>query len=361
MDHATLQRIRSAGMLSRQTAAELDELLRAMRRAAATPPVNLARALAQMSRDGLEGQEREFAQETAKQDAAGYNPHRLYVPWQVMRRDLSSTDSAGGYAIGVDVPVVVDILRPFSTVLRGGVSVLEGLSGDTVLPNTSATSTVAWMANETSAATPADPTLAGTTMLPKIAIGVIQASRHFQRQAGDPESFIRRELLRTAGAVVDTAVLVGSASSGQPRGLVNLASISTVSGTSFAYDDALAMKDHAADADADESQIAFIGAVGVRTLLENRERAAGSGFIWDGGKVASCNAYASTLMASASLLSGPMSRCYVGFWGSGFVVEANPYDPVLFKSGITQWRVVVACDVAIACPQTAFCKSTSIS
>jgi hypothetical protein len=66
-------------------------------------------------------------------------------------------------------------------------------------------------------------------------------------------------------------------------------------------------------------------------------------------------------MPSATLLSGPMSEVTLGLWGSGIVIEANPYDPTLFKTGVLQLRVIVSCDVALGVVATAFTKAASIT
>jgi hypothetical protein len=58
---------------------------------------------------------------------------------------------------------------------------------------------------------------------------------------------------------------------------------------------------------------------------------------------------------------GPMSQVIFTTWGGGITVEINPNDPTLFKAGIVQIAVVLACDVGIVCPTTAFTKSTSIT
>jgi len=67
------------------------------------------------------------------------------------------------------------------------------------------------------------------------------------------------------------------------------------------------------------------------------------------------------LMPTSTLLSGPFSSCWLGVWGLGPVIEVNPYDPTLFKSGVTKVRVIIGVDVAISCPATAFTKATSVS
>jgi HK97 family phage major capsid protein len=182
------------------------------------------------------------------------------------------------------------------------------------------------------------------------------------KQAKDPERYIRRELLKTAGEVIDTAVLNGSGASGQPRGIINITTISTQTGTSLDRADVLAMKKNAADANAAEETISFIGTTAVAQLLEGRTNETGGGtYIWQDGKIVNCRAYASTTMPSATLLSGAMSEVTLGLWGSGITIETNPYDPVLFKTGVVQLRVIVLCDVALGCAPTAFTKATSIT
>jgi HK97 family phage major capsid protein len=326
-------------------------------------PALLSRAIVQMAGVGLDGAEKEWAMETSKLSPNGYDAHRMFVPWSALTRDLNvASDGAGGYLVGVDVLPAVDVLRPFATVVRAGVTVVEGLAGDATLPRTSATASVTWMADETAAATPSTPTLAGPLMQPKTAIGVVQASRNFQKQASDPEAFIRRELLRTAGGIVDGAVLAGAGSSGEPRGILNVTGVGTQSGTSLAWTGVLHMKKVAADANAQDGTIAFIGTTAVRELLEARTKESGGGrYIWEDDRIASCPAYASTLMPTATLLSGPFGMCYLGLWGPGIVVEVNPFDPTLFKSGVIQVRLVVACDVALGCDPAAFTKSASIT
>ena len=306
-------------------------------------------------------------------DNAGNPRANLVVPFERLRvqRDLSAS-GASAFIATAPAPAV-DILRPFSTVLRAGVTVLPNLEANTPVPRTSATATVSWMSSESASASPSTPTLAATNMTPKIGIGVIQASRHFMKQASDPESWLTRELNRTAAQVIDQAVLQGSGASGQPKGILNVSGISSVSGTSLPWsgaDSVLHMKKLAADANVQDEAISFIGTTAVRELLEAREKVSGNGgFIWESdadadprGSIAGCPAFASTLMPTDTLLSGPFSLCYLGLWGDGITVEMTPYaSAALFQAGIIQARVVVSCDVALGCDPAAFTKATSIT
>lgn len=323
--------------------------------------VSLSRALMQMVSGGLDGREREWEQENARQSKTAFDPSRLHVPWRMMRDVGAASDAAGGYLVGATVASPVDILRPFSTVLRAGVTVLPGLSADTPLPRTSGTSTVSWMSSEAASASPSTPGLASTTMVPKIGIGVIQASRHFMKQAANAEGWLQRELSRTAASVVDQAVLNGAGTGGEPKGILNITSVGTQSGTALAWAGLLSMKSKAATVNVQDGTLAFIGTPAVRALLEGRVKTGGSTFDWEDDEVASCPAYASTLMPTATLLSGPFSMCYLGLWGD-ITLEATPYgSAALFQAGIIQARVIVSCDVALGCDPAAFTIANSIT
>jgi HK97 family phage major capsid protein len=200
-----------------------------------------------------------------------------------------------------------------------------------------------------------------SALKPKIAIGLIQASRQFMQQA-DPDAWIRRGLLIAAGMIADQAVLNGTGADGQPLGLMNTPGLSTQSGTSLGWAGVLHMKKLAADANVKDGSISFVSTSAVRELLEARERATGGGtFIWENDRIASCPAFATTDMPTAAMLAGPMAEVFFGLWGAGMRVEVNPFAPALFKSGVVQIRVVLECDVAVACNLAALTKATSIT
>ncbi len=326
-------------------------------------PARISRAIEQMMRDGLSGAEREWAQETARLvPGRNFDPHRLFIPFSAFRRDLNvASAGAGGYLVDAATLPARDILRPWSVTLQGGVTVAESLMSDAIIPQTTTEPTIVWASSETAEATPSTPMLAQAAMTPKNAIGVIQASRQFMRQA-DPESWIRRLFLRAGGKIVDTAVMDGSGASGELEGVLQSQGLNTQSGTSLAWAGVLAMKRAAADKNAMDGTISFISTPTVRELLEARERATGGGtFIWEDNQIAGAPAFATTLMPAGTMLSGPMGEITLGLWGGGLQIEINPYDPVGFKAGIVQIRVIVSCDVAITCNRGAFTKAESIT
>jgi len=331
-------------------------------------PMSLSQSLLEMaSPGGLSGGNREYFQESARQAGRPYDPHRAWCPFEMIRaemalRDLNiATGTAGGYLkVGTDA-AAYDVLRPFSITLEAGAQILPGLRGDVSISRTASTATVEWLASESTGATPSTPVIAQNgVMAPKTAIGVVQVSKQLSVQA-NAEAWVRRELLRTAGSVLDQAVINGAGTGGEPLGVLGIDGVGTQSGSSLAYAGIVAMKRLAAVANVRDGEIAFIGTPAVRELLEKREKASGSGMVWNGQEMAGVRAYASTDVPSATLLCGPLSQILVGMWGDGIELAVNPYDATLFKQGVIQVRVAMSVDVAVTCDPAAFTKATSIT
>lgn len=327
--------------------------------------VRYSRAIHQMMTDrGLsDGPECEFFTEIARARSESLDPHRIILPIRFLdeQRDLTVAQAtAGGYLVGTDLGEAQDVLRPWSIVLSGGVTVEEQLTGNVTIPKTLTGTSITWQANESSQAPPTTPSLAQAAMTPKIGIVILQASHNFMMQA-NPERWLRRELTRVAGVSVDTAVLNGSGASGQPLGILNSSGLSTQSGTALAWAGALAMKKNVALANMPDGSTSFISTPTVRALLEAREKAAGNGgFVWQDDRIANCPAFATTLMPAGAMLSGPLAGVTVGLW-SDLRIEINPFDSTLFKSGVVQIRVLVACDAAIVVDPSSFTLASSIT
>lgn len=341
-----------------------DSGLRAQSHADRKGRVSFARAISEMSTPhGLRsGPEAEFFQEVARARGESFDPHRTILPIGCLSRDLNVAQAtAGGYLLGSNIHETSDLLRPWSIVLQGGAIVEEHLAGNILIPIESAGPSISWQSTETAQASPSTPTVRQAAMTPKVGIAIMNASKNFMVQT-NAEPWLRRALKRTAGVAVDSAVLAGTGTDGQPLGLTNTPGLSTQSGTTLAWAGVLSMKANAALADSPDSSIAFVAPPATRQLLEGREKSAtGTGnFIWADDRIASCRAYASTLMPTASMLCGPLSGVTVGLWGD-LRIEINPFDQTLFKSGAIQIRVLVATDVAITVPLTAFTLATSIS
>lgn len=311
---------------------------------------SFSRMLGGMAAGTLDGLEAEVLQETARAAGKAYDPQRVTIPFSAFTRDLSTaTPGAGGYLAGTETGEAVDTLRPWSVVARAGVTVLERLRGDQSIPRTTGNVTVHWLDSETAEPTASQPALGSISMTPKTASAFTPFSRNFGVQANG-ETFVRRELLRTAGIAVDVASLNGSGVAGQPLGLLNHTGYHAQTGTSLAFTGVLAMKKNVAESNAADADIAYIATPAIRELLEGREKVADTAqFIWATDSVADRPAYVSTIVPTATMVAGVWSELVVGFW-SGIEVELNPFDPDGFKAGTIQARVMVTMDTAVLHP-----------
>ena len=324
---------------------------------------SLARLIEQCGlRRGLrDGVEHEICTEVARGAGLAFDLNRPVVPWSALathQRDATVAGTAG-YLVATDNLDAIDTLRPWSVTTRAGITVIPGLSGNATFPKTTANVTSYWLASETTSITPTDPTLAQIALTPRTAGALVSVSHLLLRQGTRTEAFIRRELLRTIGMTIDHAVLNG-AGTAEPLGVLGTADIGATSGTSLDWSDVTGMQQTVAEANADDAAVSFIGTPAVRALLSTRERATGSGFIWDSGRVAGQPGFVTTDMPSATLICGAWPEVLLGMWGPGVELAINPNDPTHFKTGVVQMRVMVTCDVALTFP-AAFNAATSIT
>ncbi len=335
----------------------INQLERQRNREGSQPRLSLSRTILNMSRETLNGDEREILEEYSRAEGRPFDRQRVFLPFSEFR-DLAKVTSAG-YLVATETPEAVDILRPFSVTAKMGITVETGLVGDQAIPKTTGKTTPNWLPTESTQITASTPTLGQIACTPHEVGILVNFSRQLSLQA-NAETFVRRELMRTIGTAIDQAVLNGSGANGEPLGLLNTTGINTETGTNLAQAGVVSMKRKVSDANAMDEDISFIGTPTVRELLEKRERASGSGYIWDNDRVASRPAYVTTDMPTATMVCGAWPHIYLGIWGSGFVVEINPYDSTGFKTGTIQARILISMDIAVL-NRDAFCKATSIT
>lgn len=315
----------------------------------------------------IDGLERELLEDSARAAGKPFDPYRWTLRWSWLRdqtraNDLSVAAQGGAYLVGEDVPAAYDALRPWSTVVKAGVQIMEGLVGNTVLPVTSSIGTPTWHAEETTAPAGTAPTVGNVVMTPKTVSNTIDVSRHLALMAPVlAERYVRQELTRSIASAIDAAVLVGEGTDGVPEGMVNATGIATATGTSFAQATAAEMLADVAAADALEDRVAFVGHPLVRKLLQARERATGLGFIWDDDKLVSRPAYVSTAMATDALVAADWSRVVLGLFGPGLELEITPFaSSANFQAGIITGRAILSCDTGFLSP-AAVCLAASIT
>ncbi len=173
--------------------------------------VRLSRAIAtgNWTKAGLE---REICEQTAK--ALG-----------------TDVDAQAGYLVPVQqITEMIEMLRADVVALQLGATMMGGLSGSPVyIPRQSETTTGYWIAeNQSSDITASDPTIEQVSLTPHTLAALVEVSNQFMEESQPAaEGFIRQDLTQQFARTLDSAVLLGTGASGEPRGIVNQSGINT--------------------------------------------------------------------------------------------------------------------------------------
>jgi hypothetical protein len=328
---------------------------------------SLARVILNMAGGQLDGDDRKLLERCATL-AGSLNPNdpqRVFIPWEMLKRDqrdlTSASAGSAGYLVASSYGAARDVLRGWSVAVGAGITVIDALGGDVVIPRVLTSPNAYALPTEGAAITESQPVLGQSVLSAKNLACFCEFSRQLAKQA-NAEALIRMVMLSALGMFLDRQILNGSGASGELMGIFNTAGVQTQSGTTLAHAGTTTMKKLSGEAGAMDKDLAFVSTPAVRQLLENRERATGNaGFVWQRGEVADVPAFASRECPSASMLTGPWPSVILGHWGPpGVVLEINPYDPAGFKAGIIQARMILTADMGVMYP-SAFVKSTSIT
>jgi HK97 family phage major capsid protein len=257
----------------------------------------------------------------------------------------------------------IDILRPYSTLVRLGAQVFPGLVGDVNVPRVGTGASAAWV-GETGTATSGDWTLEQITATPKKVSAYVEISRQLLAQSpAVADRMIANNLLGSVGAAIDSAMLSGTGTDA-PVGILNTSGITLTTGTAFNYGAAVTMVKNSASANVNDENIRFVAPPAVRELLAKRAAVVGTGTsvdlpVWRSDRLADKPAAVSANVPSGQVYCGDFSQCWLLTWGIGAMqVEINPYTN--FRAGILGAKVVMHCDVAIVRPG-AFAVGTGLT
>lgn len=285
------------------------------------------------------------------------------VPLEVLahlgRRDLNSAVGAqGGFLVGEEIVEVVPTRRAAAKVVKLGATEVGPLTNNALIPRFTAGGTITWHATEQTVGAESTPTLSQIALLPKTVSINFEWSRQWILQSA-AEPIVQADVLDGINVVKDQVAAAGSGASGQPVGIVNTAGIGSVTGAAIAWSGILEFEQDVAEANVlhDEATGGYLATPAVRKLLKGREKAAGSGFIWEGHTMNGYPALASTNVPAANLIFGDWRQLLIAMWG---VMEfrVNPYAN--FQAGIVGVQGICSMDIALRTP-AAFSVATGVS
>lgn len=210
------------------------------------------------------GYEFEISQELAR--LHGRKPNGVLVPMQALfSRDLTvgtGGGSTGGKLVASELhaDALIPQLREVSIAVRAGATVLAGLVGNVSIPRQTGAATSYWVA-EGEAPTESAPAFDQLSMSPKTVSAYTDVSRRMLLQSSlDISHFVAEDLRASIGYAIDAAVINGSGTSNQPRGILNTAGIGIVSAASAAptWAQIVAMETVVANANGDSPSMAYV-------------------------------------------------------------------------------------------------------
>jgi HK97 family phage major capsid protein len=278
----------------------------------------------------------EFEASDAAAQRYGRTAQGVMVPNDVLgvwsQRDLSTgTTAAGGATVATNLLAneFIDVLRNQVSVMQAGARMLPGLQGNVSIPKKTAGSTGAWISTEGGASTESDPTFASVTLAPKNIGAFTDMTRQLILQSTPAiEALVRDDLTQALALAIDKGALEGTASSGQPRGLLNIVGINKP--TNFAaavptFAEMVALETAVAEDNALFGNLAYITDSATYGGLKTRSKDTGSGmFVLENGQANGYNVIRTQQATAGNVYFGNFSDMLIGMWG-GLDLTVDPY------------------------------------
>lgn len=259
------------------------------------------------------------------------------------RRDLTVSNAAGGgYTVATEIPTFAATLAKQSLLGALPLQRLQSLQSNVTLTTETVRASAGW-SFEGVVATTSESTFAQVALLPKICTAEAVMSRKLKQQMGPAANAFSLNLLaEKVGEAASAAILFGTGVSGQPGGIALATGVDSRAGTSYTWSDATAML-KVCDGYAQGESTVWVAGVDSAETLRKRERAAGSGFIADGDRIANKPMLVSRGAPAQSLTVTEWGKVWFADWGA-LEILVDPFTD--FKTGkvrvMARWLIDVA-------------------
>ena len=304
-------------------------------------------------------------------------PFSAFTPQQ-RATYVTSTANVGGNLVGTDYRPqdFIEFLYNNSIALGAGVQTLNDLQGDVAIPKRSGKGSTYWLSTETTAITAGNSTFSQITMTPKNVASLEKYSRQ-QVLQGLPaiETLIRSDMTTNLQLAMDSAILNGSGSSGEPTGILNTSGVNSIAmgtnGGAITIDALINLEGNVVidNGIVNPASTGYLTNGKVVNDLKKLKDTAGQ-YLYNIGSVvagrgatpASINGYTisdsmqlpSTLTKGSSsgncssVIFGDFSQCLVGLWGGLEITVGEDSDD--FSKALTSIRGIMTMDVAVRNP-----------
>ncbi len=320
---------------------------------------------------------KEIHEELSRNAQSNQNNGGFFVPFSALRATYNTaTANQGGNLVPTDLrgDDFIQELRSSSKMVELGTTVLTGLTGDVAIPRASGVASSAYLSSETASISQSEGTFDQISLTPKTLASFSKFSRNMVIQAtGGIENIVRAQLQRGINVGLDTGIISGSGSSGQPTGILNQSGINSVAmgtnGGAITLDkivdlETAMMEDNAAvnpDSVAYATNAKVMGAIkklktsGGEYIVNNNLMAIGRGetpLAVNGYPIAMTNNVPSNLTKGSSsgvcsaLILADFTQVVLGIFGGGVEISVGESGDD-FQKNLTSVKAVVAFDVAL--------------
>ena len=320
---------------------------------------------------------KEIHEELSRNAQSNQNNGGFFVPFSALRATYNTaTANQGGNLVPTDLrgDDFIEELRASSKMVELGTTVLTGLTGDVAIPRASGVASSAYLSSETASISQSEGTFDQISLTPKTLASFSKFSRNMVIQAtGGIENIVRAQLQRGITVGLDSGIISGSGSSGQPTGILNQSGINSVAmgtnGGAITLDkivdlETAMMEDNAAvnpDSVAYATNAKVMGAIkklktsGGEYIVNNNLMAIGRGetpLAVNGYPIAMTNNVPSNLTKGSSsgvcsaLILADFTQVVLGIFGGGVEISVGESGDD-FQKNLTSVKAVVAFDVAL--------------
>lgn len=327
---------------------------------------SLSRALlSTMPGSGIDaGYERELSQEVEKQ--YGRSANGIYIPHDILtaKRDMNvATPTAGGNLVATNYMPgsFIELLRARALMMQLGVQTLDGLVGNVAISKQTGASTAYWVA-EGGDTTQSDVTIGMINMSPKTITGKTATTRQLLMQSNPSvDALLMNDLSKVLGLGIDKAIISGTGTSNQPRGILNTSGIGSVSCTAanggFSFANAVKFETALETANYDASTCSYVMTPSIKGTAKSTEKVTGASvMVFENNEVNGYSAYSTMQMNANTVLFGDFSEVILGLWG-GLDLMLDPYAKA-DSAGLVV-RAFQSVDIAIR-HAAAFAASTDV-
>jgi HK97 family phage major capsid protein len=293
----------------------------------------------------------EAACSKAIEEQTGRPARGFYIPYDVpfgAERVLTAgTSTTGAEMVGTDQRGFIDALREKALTFILGSQVLSGLVGDVSIP--SMADATFYHVTEDADVTDSTPTTSSVSLTPKTVGGSVPVSRRLWKQSSPGiEATLKRMLVAGVSVEMDSKVLNGSGSAGQPLGILGQSGIGTVTVTTAGQPDWAELVEFESDilaAKALSGSLGYLVTPAVYAHCKTTLKAAGiAGYLVEDGKCNGYQIYPTTHLPTNGILFGNYESLLVGIWGG---IDVKVDEATKAAAGGLVIRVFVDYDVAV--------------